>query len=184
MRQRQFNGSAGLTALDLIVILASIIVIVALIAPKIVDSRDKQARDSIYQAIREGDMKLIKRALKPKAVGETPIDPRAFVAEEWTAPDGTESSMRYGLLSYAVKWDHADVVQAFIDYGSNIDGVSFGNDRQPIFWAAYNGNQEIFDLLIGAGADLNTLVQNKTALAHAEGSFEEATAFLKANGAK
>ena len=41
MRKRQFNGSAGLTALELIVILASIIVIVALIAPKIVDSRDK-----------------------------------------------------------------------------------------------------------------------------------------------
>lgn len=184
MRSRQFNSSAGLTALDLIVILASIIAVVALIAPKIVNSRDKQARDNIHQAIRNGDMKLIKRALKPTAVGETPIDPRAFLSEEWTAPDGTVSTMRYGLLPYAVKWGHADVVQAFIDYGSNIDGVTFGNDRQPIFWAAYNGDQEIFDLLIGAGADLNAIVQDKTALAHAEGSFEEAAAFLKTNGAK
>lgn len=183
MRSRQFNRSIGLTALELIVILASIIAVVALIVPKIVNSRDKQARDNIHQAIRDGDMKRIERALKPTAVGETPIDPDAPVSEEWTASDGTVSTMRYCLLSYAVKWGHAGVVQALIDYGSKIDGVVWGNDRQPMFWAAYNGNQEIFDLLVRAGADLDAIVQNKTALGHAEGVYEEAAAFLRANGA-
>lgn len=174
----------GLTALESIVILASIAVIVAMLVPKVVNSRDKQARDNIHQAIRDGDMKSIRRALKPTAIGETPIVPDAPVSEEWTAPDGSASTMHYSLLSYAVKWQHAGVVQALIDYGSNTDGEVWGNDRQPIFWAAYNGNQEIFDLLIRAGADLNAVVKDKTALGHAEGAYEETAAFLRANGAQ
>ncbi len=184
MRSRQFNASRGLTALESIVILASIVVIVAIMVPKVANSRDKQARDNIHQAIRDGDMKSIRRALKPTAIGETPIVPDAPVSEKWTAPDGSASTMNYCLLSYAVKWGHAGVVQALIDYGSNTDGEVWGNDRQPIFWAAYNGNQEIFDLLIRAGADPNAVVKEKTALGHAEGVYDEAAAFLRANGAE
>lgn len=50
-RSRQFSGKSGLSALDVMVILASILVMVAMIVPKVVNYRDKRARLNLHQAI-------------------------------------------------------------------------------------------------------------------------------------
>lgn len=178
---RQCKDTEGVSRLDILVILATIIAVAAMLIPWLVNIRDKNARDNIIQHIREGNLRNVSLAVERDAVGDTYIDVDMTITEEWTKPDGTPSNMGYSLLCYAIRWDHPEVVELLIERGANVDGKVWRNDRQPIFWAAYNGNQKIFDTLIRAGADIQAVVQNKTALQHTEEGYEEAAAFLKDN---
>jgi len=178
---KRFNDTTGLSRLDTLVILVTIIAIAAMLVPWLINIRDKSARDNLLQHIREGNLRGIRLAVERDAVGDTYIDADMTFTEEWTQPDGTQSNMSYSLLCYAVRWDQAEVVELLIERGANVDGRVWRNDRQPIFWAAYNGNKEIFDTLIRAGADFKATVKSKTALQYAEEGYEKAAAFLKAN---
>lgn len=57
------------------------------------------------------------------------------------------------------------------------------NDRQPIFWAAYSFDEEMFNLLLEYGAELEAHVEGKTALEHALRPYNNVADFLRAHGA-
>lgn len=177
----RFSKKTGLSALDICVILVTLLAIAGMLVPWLINIRDKDARDNLLLNIREGNIRPLSLAVERDAVGDTYIDSDRTFTEDWTKPDGTESQMSYTLLAYAARWDQAEVVDLLIELGANVDGKVWRNDRQPIFWAGYNGNQEIYDTLIRAGADIKMTVKGKTALQYAEDGYEEAAAFLKAN---
>lgn len=161
------------------VIVATVIfVVIAMMIPAIQTRRDMEARQGIAESIREGKVRMVERALNARVKLSTSL------FENWTAPDGKTANMQYSLLSYAVRYDQPEVAALLLEYGVDVDGTEWGNDRPPIFWAAYNGNEAIFDLLVNAGADLNVEVRGKTAFGHADGAYTEAATFLAERGAK
>jgi len=177
----RFSRKTGLSALDICVIIASVLAVAGMLVPWLIDIRDNDARDNLLQNIREANMRGIRLAVERDAIGDTYIKADRTFTEDWTKPDGTASQMSYSLLAYAARWDQAEVVNFLIERGAEVDGKVWRNDRQPIFWAAYNGNQEIYDALIRAGADIRMTVKSKTALKYAEDGYPEAATFLEAN---
>jgi hypothetical protein len=167
---------AGLSRVDILVILASIFVVLYIIQQQIVDSRDRTARLSVEQSVRDGDASQVKRGLKTRILVDMSI------YEPWTDLEGKEITLQCSLLSLAIKLQHPAVVDVLLEEGANVDGQVWGNARQPIFWAAYNDDQALYETLISAGADPSALVEGKTALEHAGERHEKAAEFLTSRG--
>lgn len=173
MHRRLSQRSAGLSRVEGLLILASTFVVLYLIQQEIVDSRDRTARLSIEDSVRNGDASQVKRGLKTRILVDMSI------YEPWVDAEGKETTLQCSLLALAVKLQHPDVVDVLLEEGANVDGQVWGNARQPIFWAAYNGDEEMYEKLIGAGADPKAIVEGKTALQYANEGHEEAAEFLK-----
>ena len=171
--RRLENRSAGLSRVDVLVILASAFVVLYIIYEEVVDSRDRTARLSIEESVREGNASQVKRGLKTRILVDMSI------YEPWIDAEGKDTTLQCSLLSLAVKLRRPGVVEVLLEEGANVDGQVWGNARQPIFWAAYNDDEEMFEKLIGAGADPGALVEGKTALQYASERHEEAEEFLK-----
>jgi len=167
---------AGLSALEALLVCLSLFVVGGMIYKWNTTRLDNNARTGIPESIRAGDTEKLLRGLR------TSTDADLSIPEEWTNPDETIITMRYSLLAYAVKHQKPGAVNALLEFGSEIDGKVWGNRRQPLFWAAYNQDQAMYDLLVGAGAATDAIVENKTALGHATEGYPDAVEFLKANG--
>lgn len=174
----KFRKASGLSVAEFGIIIVVIVVVLGMAIPAITLRRNVEARHGAVEAVREGDVSTLERALNWRT------SPNEEFFEEWILPDGAVLLMHYSLLSYAVKHEQEAVVRLLIEYGADVDGQVWGSDRPPLFWAAYTANERIFDVLIEAGADIDALVVGKTALGYAKDGHEEAAAFLTERGAK
>ena len=69
----------------------------------------------------------------------------------------TPYSTTYSLLAYAItmKWDDG-LIEKIIEKGADVNGN--GSDKTPLFYACNNNNDDIVELLIDSGANVNELV--------------------------
>ena len=66
-------------------------------------------------------------------------------------------------LSYAVNYNHIDVVKTLLVAGADVNGSKYHSSK-PTINAACDGNYKIVDILLGWGADPNAKVGARTVL--------------------
>ena len=57
-------------------------------------------------------------------------------------------------LHYAAWSGHKEIAELLLSYGAELDLYDETYDAPPIGWAGENGQQEMFDFLLGKGATL------------------------------
>lgn len=127
----------------------------------------KAASDALSSAVQAGDVASVRKALSSGA------DPNALYLGQ-------------SLLFYAAGNDHLEVVTALLDSGADVDLGWAALDTTPLMAAANKGHDEIVQILIAAGANIeHTNTMSLTALRLAAiGGHEKVVQALLAAGAK
>ena len=103
------------------------------------DTPELEVLHEFFRAVTTGDLERLKRAISPE------LDLETLFGDEWDAYTALRLSLRY-----------LDILGFLLALGANPFALSYPGHEQPIHAAAARGNTEAVQVLLDAGADVNS----------------------------